>query len=147
MSDPALCGIILCHFVIREQGTGACTFIRSFSGINPPQFPANIAQFFAIPLLTNLDPKIDTFKVTIRVEDPNSGIVVANSGGELKFPPGFSRNDKMVFELPTPVGPFMVQNPGEYSVVVLVNTEGVGHRTLYIHAPLTTPQIDLDKRE
>ncbi len=130
--EPALTyGIVFSHLVIREHGTGKLSFINCFNTFNIKKFPFRTPPFYVTALLTNLKGKIDELNVTARIELSQIGHVLSSIPGQMKFHPEsrpLSEHD--IFEIPFPVKPFNIAEPGIYNVVILLNNEELGRRSL-----------------
>jgi hypothetical protein len=141
--DPVLMGILLSDYVIQEHGSGKYSLIGTFHAINSQTFPFITNQFFVTILLTNLPVKFDQMNVTIRIESPKSGHVLASAAGNMKLPAEATLPPNFVMQLPFIVPQFVVAEPDNYSVVVLVNNETVGKRPFSVGrlSPPPAPQI------
>src|SRR5437667_157611 len=98
--EPKLVGIVFSDYVIREHGTGKLTLVGCFSVYNARQFPFTSPRFFVTTSFTNLHGHIDALRVTARIEDPQSSLVLGNTSGEMKFPVEFQHKRNAVLELP-----------------------------------------------
>jgi hypothetical protein len=141
-SEPVLVpGIILSDHVIREQGTNKATCVGIFNMFNIPQFPFRVPRFFATVGITNLQGEIRELDATCRLEVSGTGHVLASSSAHLAIPPEappISRN--IVIDLTFPFHNVTLPTAGTYSVVVLVNNEEIGRRTLEVFAITATGQ-------
>ncbi len=133
-SEPALMpGILLSDSVIREMGTGKCTFIGSFQMYNLPQFPFQVPPFFVTAFVANLGPEVKALDITIRVENPQNSMVLASAAVKIDF--GQQTPDRRAaYEIPVPIAGLTFPAAGTYSVVVLVNNEKLGERPLHVLA-------------
>jgi len=132
-SEPAIEQyIIFSDTVIREQGTGKLSLIGTFDRWNAGSFPFRASPFVATVRVTNLEGKFEKLRLTLRVEEPSSGHVVASIGAEMNATKVFERHDCV--ELPLKMPPMQFQRAGVYEVVVLVNNEPVGRRKFQVNA-------------
>lgn len=81
-------------------------------------------------LLTNLEGRLQNFPITVRVEAPGSGHVLASSMAQLSTEIEVPRTD--VFEVPIGIGPINYVDPGIYKVKVLAGSEEMGERDLTV---------------
>ena len=137
-TEPVAISIVLSDLVVCEQGTGKNSLIGCFHNYNFPRFPAMPPPFFITAALTNLDPEVREFDVTARIEDPSNGMVLASVGSHIQLREPFVMTKETVIEVPMPGAPFIVQKPGNYLVIVLVNNVAAGQRPLTVN-PLTAP--------
>jgi hypothetical protein len=142
-SDPVAVSIILSDLVIKEQGTGKTSLIGIFNNLGVPHFPFPTPSFYATVALTNLTASaVKEFNIVIRIEDPLTGGVLTNVGGNIKFQEPFVLTKEMTFEVSFPVLPFLIPKPGNYEVLILVNNNPAGKRLFVINAitAAATPQ-------
>jgi hypothetical protein len=134
--------IILCDNVIVEHGTQKLTLVGCFHAFNVPQFPFTTARFFAVVSLGNLhgiSPEID---VTIRIEMAQTAHPV--SGSTIHIKGDFTRASQLpeaVIQLPVPIGPLVLAQPGLYKAVLLVNGSVVNSRDFRVNSITANPQI------
>jgi hypothetical protein len=127
-SEPTLTqAIIFSDSVIREHGTGKCSYIGSFQRYTLPRFPFGAPPFFISTFLTNLSA-VNQLNVTARIENSKTGVVLTNASVGVGFGKPPNRTD--IFEIALPCGGFMIPAPDLYKVVILVNNEKVGERDL-----------------
>ena len=82
--EPTLVkGIILSDSVIREHGTGKLSLIGCFTTYNFQILPSVAQPFVVTVFLTNLEGRLETFPITVRIEAPDSGHVLASSMAHL----------------------------------------------------------------
>ena len=144
-SEPTLLQfIVLSDLVIREQGTGKSSLIGAFDLFNAPSFPFQAPPFFVTIGITNVhlsravgEPPKEV-NVNVRVEDKKSGHVFGNATGKVGVNEGktLSRDAAIMITLPLPGMTFA--QPGPVTIVVHVDNERVGDRTLVIN-PLSAP--------
>jgi len=130
-------GIILSDLVIREGGSNKLSLIGCFQRFHFPKFPAQTGRWFATVGVTGIRDA-NKFNVTGRIEVGESAHVVSSTNALVEFK---SKSDQtirpeMIFEVPLPFNRVVFQDAGQYVVVVLVDTEEVGRRTLAV-APIT----------
>ncbi|WP_142525800.1 hypothetical protein, partial [Methylacidimicrobium cyclopophantes] len=98
-----------------------------------PKFPFPTPPFFITVWLTHLRGRVPRLDIATRIEDPQSGHVLASASGQVQFPPDAPPfEEQMVLDLPIPMPPFLVSQSAVYSIVILVNNEKVGERPLPI---------------
>lgn len=132
-SEPVLIPyIIFSDSVIREMGTGKLSFIGTFQQFNAPRFPLPVAPFFVTPKITNISGKLEKLKLTVRIEEPDSGVVVANVGGEVNSEKELPREADI--EIPFPMAGVVFQRAGVYDVIILLNNENIGKRSIRVVA-------------
>lgn len=140
-SEPTLLQfIVVSDLVIREHGTGKISLIGAFDQFNAPSFPFQAPPFFVTMGITNVHlsravgeaPK--EINVNVRVEDRTSGHVFGNATGKVGVNEGtsLSRHATIMITLPLPAMTFT--QPGPITIVVLVDNERLGDRTLLINA-------------
>ncbi|QSR85795.1 hypothetical protein MacB4_05035 [Methylacidimicrobium sp. B4] len=134
VQEPVLCpAIVLSDLVVREKGTEKLSLVNSFGQLRLPKFPFPTPPFFITVWLTHLRGRVSRLDIATRVEEPKSGHVLASASGQIQFPeeaPPF--DEQAVLDLPIPMPPFLVPQPAFYSIVILVNGEKVGERSLPI---------------
>jgi hypothetical protein len=131
-SEPTLTkAIILSDMAIREQGTGKSTLIGTFGAFNIPQFPAQVAPFYATALIANVGPEVREMDVTARIENPQNGVVLASTAAKVAFSRPPARNE--VTEISIPLFNFGFPAAGLYKIVILVNNEKIGERDLPVN--------------
>jgi hypothetical protein len=137
-TEPALTpGIILSDMVIREVGSNKLSLIGCFQRFSFPHFPAQTGVWFVTVGVTRIRGTVDALNVTARIEVAESAHVISSSNALIQFSKdGPSIQPEVVFEVPLPFSGVVFQNPGKYSVVILVDTEEVGRRMLEV-APVT----------
>jgi hypothetical protein len=129
--EPTLCkGIMLSDSVIREHGTGKLSLIGCFTAYNFPMLPFVAPPFVVTVLVTNLEGRLQSFPITVRIEAPGSGHVLASSMAQLNSEVEVPRSD--IFEVPIAVGPINYVDPGIYKVKVLAQNEDMGDRDLTV---------------
>jgi hypothetical protein len=144
--DPVIIGILLSDYVIMEAGSGKYSLIGTFNSMQTQGFPFITPHFFVTVLLTNLPPHFEQMNVTVRIEEPKSAHVLTSAAGNIKPPQGFNFPTHYVMQLPFLMPQFVIQQQDAYTVVVLVDGESVGRRTLVVAAlqapalPQTPPQ-------
>jgi len=134
-------GIILSDSVIREMGTGKLSFIGSFHQYQSGPFPFMVPPFVVTALLTNFRGKLEKpVIVTLRIEDPKTGIVLANVATNINAPPEFVFSGTEVLDVPFPIHPIAFQAPGVYSVIILIDGEKIESRPLPVNSMTALPQ-------
>lgn len=136
--EPVLTpGIILSDLVIRETGSNKLSLIGCFQRFSFPHFPAQTGVWFVTVGVTRIRGAISTLNVTARIEVAESAHVISSSNAQIQFPKDNPPiQPDAIFEIPLPFAGVIFQNPGKYSVVILVDTEEVGRRLLEV-APVT----------
>jgi hypothetical protein len=130
MEPTLIKGIILSDSVIREHGTGKLSLIGCFTTYNFPMLPSVAQPFVVTVLLTNLEGRLQNFPVTVRIEAPGSGHVLASSMAQLSTDVEVPRTD--IFEVAIAIGPINYVEPGIYKVKVLAGSEDMGDRDLTV---------------
>jgi hypothetical protein len=145
--EPALVPyIIFSDSVIREMGTGKLSFIGSFQQFNAIKFPLAVPPFFITARITNLHGDLEKIRLTVRLEEPHSGLVVCNMGAEVVLPEKIKRGSDI--EIPFPMTNVVFQHQGNYDVTILLNNELVGKRPISVRSvPSGPPQIDIKKED
>lgn len=129
--EPTLAhAIILSDGVIREEGTQKLSYIGSFHNFNSPRFPFTSMPFVATAFISNLRADPGEIKITIRIENSDSGHVICSSTAGIGFKGKVDRNE--VFEVPIGMGAITFPGAGLYKAVVLVNNESIGSRDLNV---------------
>jgi len=138
--EPAICpAIIFSDSTIRELGTGKLSIIGAFTHFNAPSTPFLSPLFMVTVLLSNIRGPIERLPVTVRIEAPGTAHVLASVSGDLKIPANITQNE--VLEIVVPVGPTPFAQVGSYEIHVLVGTESVGKRALFVRSVSATPQL------
>ncbi len=134
VQEPVLCpAILLSDLVVREKVTEKLSLVNSFGQLRLPKFPFPTPPFFITVWLTHLRGRVPRLDIATRIEEPKSGHVLASASGQIQFPPEAPLFDEQtVLDLPIPMPPFLVPQPAVYSIVILVNNEKVGERSLPI---------------
>jgi uncharacterized protein DUF6941 len=131
--EPTLCqGIILSDGVIREHGTGKLSIIGSFSTYNFPMFPFVAPPFIVTTLVTNLEGRLERFPITVRIEAPRTGHILASSVAEITTDSPIPRTE--IFEVPVAIAPINYPEGGIYKVKVLAQNEPIGERDLTVRS-------------
>jgi hypothetical protein len=138
--EPVAVSIMLSDLVICEQGTGKNSLVGCFNNFNFPHFPFPTIPFYVTVALTNLLPSIESYDVIVRIEDPKNGNVLRSSGTHVQLGEPIALVKETVLEVPVPIMPFLVPQPGHYLILVLVNNENAGKRLLTISS-ITAPSI------
>jgi hypothetical protein len=143
-TEPVLTpGIIFSDMVIREAGSNKLSLIGCFQRFSFPHFPAQTGVWFVTVGVTGIRGAINSLNVTARIEVAESAHVISSSNAQLQFPKDNPPvQPDVIFEVPLPFAGVVFQNPGKYSVLILVDTEEVGTRMLEV-VPITqstTPQ-------
>src|SRR5258708_15774037 len=137
--EPVVCpGIIFSDSAIREQGTGKLSIIGSFAQFNSPGFPFLSPQFIVTILLSNIRGPVEALPVTIRIEATGSAHVLVSVSGQMNIGPEITGNE--VLEVVFPIPPTMFPQAGTYDVKVLVGSEPINRRQLFIKSVSATPQ-------
>ncbi|MDD2677300.1 MAG: hypothetical protein PHP75_07540 [Methylacidiphilaceae bacterium] len=134
VQEPVLCpAILLSDLVVREKGTEKLSLINSFGQLRLPRFPFPTPPFFITVWLTHLRGRVPKLDIATRVEEPQSGHVLASASGQIQFPAdALPFEEQTVLDLPIPMPPFLVPQSAVYWIVILVNNEKVGQRSLPI---------------
>jgi hypothetical protein len=143
--EPSLVpGITLADYVIRDAGSGKLSLIGCFGQFNFPKFPLKMGRFFVVSGITNLHGSIEKMVATCRIEMAGSGHVVGSSTCEIRFgsknPP---LQPRVIFDLAFPFEGCLFVGAGPHDVVVLVNNEVIGTRTIMVSqvtAPAAPPE-------
>ncbi|MCP5517644.1 MAG: hypothetical protein H7A45_10370 [Verrucomicrobiales bacterium] len=128
--------IILSDHVIREEGTGKLSFIGVFDNYTLPKFPFLTPPLVITPMLTNVDEKEGEMRLTVRIEDPETGHVLVSASTRVQFQ---HHTRGTLFAIPVSTPPFAFPKPGNFKIVVLANNENVGARELIVQG-ITKPQ-------
>jgi len=137
--EPVICpGIIFSDLAIREQGTGKLSLIGCFTHFNAPGFPFLSQQFIATVLLSNIRGPVEHLPVTLRIEAPGSAHVLTSVSGEMNIGAEITQNEILEIVFPIPPTPF--QQAGPYEVNVLVGSEALSKRFLFIKSISASPQ-------
>ena len=139
--EIVLMHIMLSDSAIREAGTGKVSFIGSFHQYQSAAFPFVVPPFFVTPMITNIRGQVEKpIVVAVRVEDPRTGQVLANTVGNIGVMPQFTFTGTEVIEVPFPIQPIAFQSPGNYTVIVMVDGEKIGSRNLPVNSITAMPQ-------
>jgi hypothetical protein len=133
--------IIFSDSVIRETGTNKLSFIGTFQVFYAKSFPLHAPLFFVTPKITNLSGKLEKVKLTARIEEPDSGVVVSNAGAEVNSQQEVPRDADI--EIPLPMGGVVFQHAGSYHVTVLLNNEVIGKRLLQVISITGNQQLQI----
>lgn len=138
--EPVICpAIIFCDTIVKEEGTGKFSMVGSFEFFHAPQFPLFIPMGFCVfVLLDNLTPGLKLLKVTVRIEDANSGHTVASAVGTVNMPQGYDPSG--VLNVPFRLAPISFPSAGNYQAVVLIDNEIIGKRRLPVKVLSATQQ-------
>ena len=130
MEPTLIKGIILSDTVIREHGTGKLSLIGCFTAYNFPTIPFVAPPFVVTVFLTNLRGRLQNFPITVRIEAPGSGHVLASSTARLNSDAEVPRTD--IVEASIAMGPINYVEPGLYKVKLLAGSEDMGDRDLTV---------------
>lgn len=138
-AEPTLVpAILFSDTVIREQGTAKLSIVGSFQFFNAVKFPFLSPPFVVTACFANLKGPIDKLKVSVRIEEPNSGLVVFSAAAEVGFAGAILRPE-VSYEVPFGINPVQFPSPGVYSVVFLINNEVIGKRDLIVKSITSNP--------
>ena len=130
-TDPVICpSIIFSDLTVRESGTDKLSLIGCFTQFNAAHFPFVAAPFHVTVLLTNVQGPAEALPITMRIEEPGSGHVIASMSGSAKILANHSRED--IAQIVFGFAPTQYPAPGKYDVVVLVKNEVINRRALFI---------------
>jgi hypothetical protein len=135
--EPALSPrLVLSDRVIREEGTGKLSLIGCFEMFLAPAFPFHAPLFFVTAGITNIIGTPEEMNITVRIEDPESGHVIASSAVKMTKPPGYTPDFPRdgVLEIPLPFDKVRFEVPATYSVVCLFSNEVIGSRLFAVRA-------------
>jgi hypothetical protein len=125
--------------VLREAGTNKLSIIGIFQAWNASHFPFPIPPFIATVSLENLTNLPKKLTLLIRIEQIDTGLVLANAGAMMGFHPDFKMDDVTnSLEVSIPINPFVVNSPGKFVAVVLVNGNEIARKTFSVTS-LTQP--------
>jgi hypothetical protein len=132
--EPSLVpGITLADYVIRDANTGKLSLIGCFAQFNFPKFPIDIGGFFVVAGITNLHGPLERVMATCRIEVTGSGYVVGNSTCEIRFgPKNPPLQPQLIIDLAFPFAGCRFVGTGPHDVVVLLNNEIIGKRTISV---------------
>lgn len=134
--EPTLCyAIIFSDSVIREHGTGKLSLIGSFTGYTVPTVPFVAPPFIVTVLVTNLQGRLERFPITVHVEAPRTGHILASSVAEISTDRDVARTD--IYEVPIAIGPINYSETGIYKIKVLAQNEALGDRDLPVRTLAT----------
>jgi hypothetical protein len=137
--EPTLVpGIIFSDTVIREEGTGKLSLIGTFQVFNAFRIPFQAQPFFATVEITNLRGILKDVKVCVRIEEADSGHVVASSTASLQTKQEVSHNQTFAIAFPIPMSIF--PKAGIYQAVVLLNNEVIGRKNLIVRNVTASPE-------
>jgi hypothetical protein len=137
--EPVVCpGIIFSDSTIREQGTGKLSIIGAFTHFNSPGFPFLSPQFIVTVLISNIRGPVEGLPITIRIEATGSAHVLASISGQMNIGPEITGNEVLEVVVPVPPTPF--PQAGGYNVNVLVGSELINSRLLFVRSISATPQ-------
>jgi len=92
-------------------------------------------------LITNVRGKVEKpIVIAVRIEDPRTGQVLANTVGNLAILPDYVFNGTEVMDVPFPISGLFFQSAGNYSIIVLVDGEKIGQRVLPVRSITSMPQ-------
>jgi len=139
-SEPTPTAVVFSDHVIREAGTGKLSLIGCFNRFNASAFPFTTPRFFVTCMLTNIRRVPEAMDITVRVEQPKSGFVFSNVAAHVTFrPEAPPLTPQTEMEWALPVEPFVLQEPGTLSVVILVDNERITSKCL-VCEPITAVQ-------
>lgn len=122
--------IMMSDHVIREHGTGKLTLVGIFSTWNCPGFPFQTPQFWVTTFLTNIKGLKDKgANIAIRLEDPQTGHVLASLAAKVQFAPEQQIPNEAMLEIPLPVSSMIIHHPGTFRAIALVDNEQIAMRT------------------
>lgn len=140
--EPSLVpGITLADYIVRDAGSGKLSLIGCFAQFNFPKFPIKMGRFFVVAGITNLHGAVDKMVATCRIEMAGSGHVVGSSTCEMNFDPkNPPLQPQIILDLAFPFGGCVFTGAGRHDIVVLVNNEVVGKRTILV-GQVTAPAM------
>ena len=127
--------IVLCDGIIKEEGSGKLTLVGCFHALGALQFPLMHPGMTALISLTNFQTRTINFDVTVRLQD-KTGLVLGNAGNHMEAEM-FSNADvkSITVDVPVRFPPLYFSQVGVYTVVVLVDNEEVGKKSLPVFTP------------
>jgi len=143
-SEPVVIqAILLSDAVIREAGTGKLTLVGMFSAWNCPGFPFQTPPFCATAILSNFANGTTQINVVVRIEQKQTGLVLASSVARAQIPAG-KISHKDIVEIPFKLPGVVIPQEGEYRVVILADDEKLGERHWLARlVPAPSPQQPL----
>lgn len=139
-SEPVVIpALMLSDHVVREAGTQKLTLVGIFSAWNCSKFPFPTPRFWVTVFLTNIRTAA-ALNLTVRIEDRQSGHVLASMAAKVEFQDAVLPPNTMV-EIPLPVGSMMIPSAGTYRVVALVNDEKISERTFVVTSLTSATEI------
>jgi len=139
--EPICLYIVFSDHFIREAGSGKFSLIGIFHQLIFNSFPATAPNFCITAALNNFEGDLENVKVTMRLEERGSGHVACSVSSTVNSKVKFTR--EMLVEIPVRMPRFSISGPGEYELVVLVDNEKVGVRTLKILSTTGGPTSEI----
>ena len=135
MEPVVLQAVMLSDNTIIEGGTDKISLIGCFSVFVASNIPFRAPNFFVTPFITNLSGIQQSFNVTVRIVDANSGHVVASSAGTLAAKgEGQKIPRSLIFDRSFPFNGTIFPQAGRYRIEVLVNNDIIGQRDFEVNA-------------
>jgi hypothetical protein len=135
-SEPSLVpGILMSDVSIVEVGSNKRSVVGCFDQFVFPQFPAAYGRFFVTAWISNLVGTLSEVELTCRVEQKGSGHVVFSNSIHLNFPGEQTFEAVTILATSIPVQGVVFQQPGTYTIALLLNGENVGHRDFAVSLP------------
>jgi hypothetical protein len=135
-SEPSLVpGILMSDVSIVEAGSNKRSVVGCFDQFIFAQFPAAYGRFFVTAWISNLVGTLSELELTCRVEQKGSGHVVFSNSIRLNFPSEQKFEASGILATAMPVQGVVFQQPGIYTIVLLLNGEHVGHRDFAVNLP------------
>ncbi len=139
-SEPSvLPGILLSDVSIVEAGSNKRSIVGCFDQFEFPQFPAAYGRFFVTSWISNMVGTLSEIELTCRLEAKGSGHVVFSNSNRVVFPAEQTFDGKTIAATSIAVQGVVFQQPGTYTIVLLLNGDKVGERDFLVRFP-QTPQ-------
>lgn len=131
MEQEPVAALILSQKVIQEANTRNLSLINCFEEFILPSVPFQVDAFFVTAHVTHLHGKPEKLNVTVRIEQAESGHVLASTTLTFRLPANAPSFDpRLVYQFPIPFPRFTIPSAGDHVARLLLNNEEIGHRLL-----------------
>ncbi len=122
---PIAAGLMLCDYVVVEEGTRKISLIGSFSGVRVPSFPFVRPQFCVFASLTD---GLGDAMAELAVTHLDSDEEIYSFQRSVRFPDRFTEVRILIR-----LAAFRFPAPGSYLFTLLIDGEWVAHRRIRVY--------------
>jgi hypothetical protein len=140
-SEPAVVpGILMSDVSIVEAGTSKRSIVGSFDQFSFKQFPAAYGRFFVTTWIGNMVGTLTEMELTCKIEQKGSAHCIFSNSQHVNFPTEQTFDGKAILATSIAVQGVVFEQPGTYTIVILLNGDKVGERDFNVVLARPKPQ-------